>query len=234
MIRACVAGLVPLLSFGCGPSDSSTDATSGAQSSDGSGSGDSATTLSATGTTAVATSDSSSDGAADSSTGPDLPPIDCETIVESDLPGVSIELTADCAYSLAQAQAGVEAQYVVTIADPLEGVDSSTSCYDTPRGGLHVEWSVFGGGLEHCYCDVGLCPAPEPMPTTLVPGSTPGSLTWNAYDWDGPSDFGAPFGRPFPAGTYAIEVVATGTWADPVAGQTPFVVRASRPVVLVE
>jgi len=178
--------------------------------------------------------DDTTDSEAADSTGSDLPDIECQTDVESDLPGVSIEIDSECAQTLAQAQAGLTTSFVVGIADPLDGVDSGNSCFETPSGGVHVEWSVSGVGHHHCHCDVGLCPDYVPSPTALVPGDTAGQFEWFAYDWDGPSDFDPPFGDPFVAGTYTIEVVATGFYDDGVETMTPFTVRARRPIVLVE
>lgn len=212
---------IPLLAaaIGCGPDPEPTS------SGGGSGGEDSGGTVTPAEETGV-------DGTA-GSTGSELPDIDCETTLESDLPGVSIAIQSDCTYSIAQAQAGLDVQYVVDITEALPGVDSGTMCYGTPRGGVHVEWRVEGSGHHHCHCDVGLCPDYVPAPTTLVPGQTMGSVEWFAYDWDGPSDYDPPFGPAFEPGQYVISVQATGFWDDGVRAQTPFTVRATRPVTLV-
>ncbi len=198
---------------------------------------DTGTSAAGTSTTQGPTSDATTgedSGDEGDSTGTELPDIECETEVVSDLPGVSIEIESECAQSLTQAQTGLTTSYVIGIADALDGVDSGTSCYETPRGGIHVEWSVSGNGHNHCHCDVGLCPEYTPSPTTLVPGDTTGEFGWVAYDWNGPSDFDPPYGDPFVAGTYTIEVVATGFYDNGEDAMTPFTVQARRPIVLVE
>ncbi len=205
----------------------------------GTGSGDTGTTAGVTGDADGTTTDTGVDGTGSSSDGSDstgspLPKIDCETMVDGTLPGVSIDILSDCAYTLAQAQKGIATDYVVTISDALVDVDSGNSCFRTPTGGIHVEWRVFSADHNHCHCDVGLCPPYEPSPTTLVPGDTMGTFMWAAFDWDGPSDFDPPFGDPFEAGEYTIEVRAQGFSLDQDGAEVPFFVEAQRPVVLVE
>ena len=171
--------------------------------------------------------------AADDTT--DVPDVDCETTLESDLPGVTIEIDAACAYSLAEAQAGLDTPYTVAIAEALAGVDSGDECQQTPAGSIRVRWRIEGGnGQRHCQCDIGPCGEYTPMPTDLVVGETMRQFSWAAFDWDGPSDTGVPYGPAFAPGEYTIVVEATGTWIDPEGATVAFTVRATRPVLLVQ
>ena len=227
-MRPGLTCLAVVFAVACGPTRDPTSSGGGSGGETGN-----TTLIPPDGTTTSSTTDVGDSGSGSSSTGSDVPDIDCQTVLESDLPGVTIDIDSPCAHSLAQAQAGVDTSYTIDITDALMGVDSGTACYDAPIGGLHVECRVFSAGQHHCYCDVGLCPPHEPAPTTLVPGETTDGFVWFAYAWDGPSDTGQGFGDPFVPGDYTIEVVATGFWDDGVDPQTPFTVRAQRPVVLV-
>ncbi|MCX4240711.1 hypothetical protein [Paraliomyxa miuraensis] len=234
-VRTSSTCLALVLAVACGPTREPEGGSSGGGSSDGTGD---TTLISPTSTThegdgSSGSSSAGSSSADSSSTGSDVPDIDCQTVLESDLPGVTIEIDSPCAHSLAQAQDGVETSYTIDVTDALMGVESGQACFETPRGGIHVQWRVFSAEQRHCVCDVGLCPAPTPSPTTLVPGETIDGFEWFAYEWDGPSDTGQPFGDPFVPGDYTIEVVATGFWDDGVDPETPFTIRAQRPVVLV-
>jgi hypothetical protein len=200
--------------------------------------GDSGDGGDSTATTSVASADDGDgdgDGDGSGDTGAnELPEVECETTVESELPGVTIEIGSDCAYFVSDAQAGVDTPYTIAIAQPLEAVDSGNMCWETPPGGIHVEWRVTGNGHTHCHCDVGLCPDYTPMPTTLVVGETMRQFSWVAFDWDGPSDYDVPYGDAFEPGEYEITVEATGTWVDPDGATVPFSVRATRPMLLVQ
>lgn len=165
----------------------------------------------------------------------DVPDIECETTLETDLPGVTIDIDAECAYALADAQAGLQTPYTIVIAQTLSSVDSGDDCWETPVGGIHVAWRIEGAnGQRHCQCDVGPCGEHTPMPTDLVVSETMRQFSWAAFDWDGPSDTGVQFGAAFAPGEYTITVEATGTWVDPEGATVPFTVRATRPVRLVQ
>jgi len=48
------------------------------------------------------------------------------------------------------------------------------------------------------------------VPVILPAGQTPGAFAWTGVNWTGPSDTGNPYGAPFPAGAYTLEVSTIG------------------------
>lgn len=229
-------GTLALFLAGCGDDNEAEGGADSGGGTSGVATGASFTTTAGSGSSNTPTGPGGSSGPATTgSTGPDLPEIDCETTVESDLPGVTTDVTSDCAVSIGQAQSGVLTQYAVLISEAVTGVDSGYSCIGTPKGGVAVSWSIVGPEQQsHCRCDVGFCGPHQPAPTDLAPSEVAGEFEWFGFEWSGPSDFGAPFGPAFPPGSYTIRVVATGFHTDAAGTEIPFTITATRPVVLVE
>lgn len=135
----------------------------------------------------------------------------CTVVSTSEIPGVRIEiLLDDCRVSRADAlESGVILPYRVVFEDTLEltlaGFDEAP-CVRPDDDGLQMLATLGGSGVQFCECDQGLCASPEAELVTLQAGSYENSLVWPGRAWNGPSDFGAPLGEPFPFGTYVFEI----------------------------
>src|SRR6185503_6625777 len=103
-----------------------------------------------------------------------------------------------------------------------------TTCGTPGPSGLYTFEKLSGDGQSYCLCDGGKCAPPTNVPITLKAGTYPSSFTWDGKNWSGPSDFGNPKGPPFPAGSYTLDVSATGTSAG-----TAFNVFVNLPITLV-
>jgi hypothetical protein len=175
--------------------------------------------------TPTSTSETSST-TADTTTGA-LP---CES---GDLPGVCIRfLTTQTVYTLAEAQAGVVFDYEILVeaVQPMAGAEST--CDQPDPSGLYTAGRVAGGDQSYCVCDVGICPCCDFPVITLAAGEYPGSFEWNGVNWTGPSDFGNPFGPPFPPGDYEVTLSADGVWSQN-GEETPFALVGTLPITLV-
>ncbi|MCC6526308.1 MAG: hypothetical protein IT373_26915 [Polyangiaceae bacterium] len=140
----------------------------------------------------------------------------CQPVAISTLPGVSIHfLASDCAFTLAEAAAGITVDYEVVIESDVPGVvpepQDAGGCETPGPSGLILHEVLTGGAQQYCLCDVGLCAVNPLPPVTLGAGTSPGAFVWHGENWTGPSDYGAPKGAQFPAGSYELTVSATGT-----------------------
>ena len=163
--------------------------------------------------------------------------VTCKPVSTSTLPDVSLHfLATDCSFTLAEAAAGLTIDYEVEIAADVPGVapeaQDAGNCETPQPYGLVVHEVLAGGAEQYCLCDVGLCPGNPLPPVTLGAGTYPGSFGWQGENWGGPSDFGAPKGAPFPAGTYDLVVSATGTVTEAGSLPVPFSVTGKLPITL--
>ncbi len=155
----------------------------------------------------------------------------CESLGSSGLPGVSLDLSGNpCVITLEEAAAGVVFRYTVVVREPLAAVKPdamrSGHCRQPNDSGLELLEVISGNGQRYCVCDTGLCPRVETT-VDLVPGRYEGTLSWNGRNWGGPSDFGAPYGPPFPPGRYALTVTARGSYLDADGATVFWVVRGA-------
>jgi hypothetical protein len=152
----------------------------------------------------------------------------CAVTSVSSLPGVSIAFhpPVACAFTLAQAQAGIAIPYDLVVASDVANVapraQDAGGCGQPGSSGLILFERLEGGGQSYCLCDTGLCAPTPPPPTTLHAGTYASSFSWDGKNWSGPSDTGNPQGAPFPPGDYTLTVSATGT-----QGATSFAVSAT-------
>ncbi|WP_170228752.1 hypothetical protein [Polyangium fumosum] len=153
----------------------------------------------------------------------------CDIGGSSTLPGVSVEfVTTDCTYTVAEAAAGIKIDYNIVAASEVANVypGSQSSCGQPDESGLIPLAVLSGGDQKYCLCDVGICPAPGDVPNPVPAGTYPGSFTWDGVNWNGPSDFGAPKGEPFPPGDYTLSVSAIGEY-DEAGAKKPFKVEGT-------
>lgn len=161
------------------------------------------------------------DGAVTDGTLPDARPLSCDPqpgalgCVEIVFPAQQI------AFTQAEASAGIAFTWELVVPDALDEVQPRTQdlgCCAVGAGPLLARETVSGNAQHYCDCDHGLCdPAGcESPPLIALPaGRTPHTFLWPGVNWFGPSDTGAPYGPPFPRGTYVVRVRATGTWLPP-------------------
>ncbi len=146
-----------------------------------------------------------------------MPSSGCAVTGASSLPGVSIafRLPVTCTFTVAQALAGIAIPYDVVVANDVAGViltaRDAGGCGQPGNSGLIVFEQLAGNGQSYCLCDTGLCGPAALPPVTLHAGSYAGAFSWDGKNWNGPSDTGNPKGAPFPPGTYALTLRATGT-----------------------
>jgi hypothetical protein len=169
----------------------------------------------------------------------------CDLSASSNLPGVSIQFPeASCSFSLTQAAAGLQIAYQVVVARPLNGVHPTPTddgrCQTPGASELIVGFDLSDDNQRYCLCDVGLCQA-QPFTTALAAGTYAATIAWDGRNWSGPSDTGNPEGAAFPVGTFQLTLSASGTWADPDAGNpepdagalgTSYAVTAVRQIVI--
>jgi hypothetical protein len=131
------------------------------------------------------------------------------------LPGVSIEFTSTtCEFTLAQAKAGIDVHYNVVVSHDIDAVTphAQETCEGPDSSGLLVFEDLSGNGLEYCLCDTGF-PCTTNQAVTIKTGVYPGTFHWLGVSWSGPSDTMNPYGPPFPAGDYTLDVSAVGLWS---------------------
>jgi len=76
--------------------------------------------------------------------------------------------------------------------------------------GLHPREQISGKGQLYCLMDFGLAPPPKGTVKSLNKGTYAHIFNWDGRNWTGPSDFGNPKGKPFPAGAYDVTVTIHG------------------------
>ncbi len=155
----------------------------------------------------------------------------CVASASSTLPGVSLGFfNVRCTYTQAEAAAGVQFDYELTVASDLFLVHPESQdlghCQQPGISGLIVGFSIGGDGQRYCLCDVGPCPFQQPFSTSPRAGTYDDHIVWDGRNWGGPSDTSQPKGAPFPPGTYELGLLSTGTFHDPtidggVGGQPP-------------
>ena len=147
----------------------------------------------------------------------------------SSLPGVAITFsTTDCTYTLAEAAAGITIDYDLIAEPDVPSVYPvpQNSCGEPDASGLIPFEELSGDGQKYCLCDIGICPAPGGMSNPVPAGTYPGTFSWDGVNWNGPSDFGAPKGEPFPPGDYTLRVSAVGEY-DEAGAKKPFTVEGT-------
>jgi hypothetical protein len=65
------------------------------------------------------------------------------------------------------------------------------------------------------------------MTTTLHQGVYHASFNWDGVNWSGPSDTSNPKGAPFPAGSYRLDITATGYRGPIDASSAQFTINAA-------
>ncbi len=196
---------------------------------------------------ATANSDSGKDASHDASfTEPDSQPVNepppeqpanCVLSNTSTIPHVHVEFPSQpCAFTQAEASAGIRFSYDVVIDEDVPGYMSrvsSSGVVFVPGAtvvGLQVATVIQGGTQRYCLCDEGDPPAFCPLgdggfsyltgndtckPITLTKGVYAQSwpsipIGWDGRNWDGPSDTTNPEGAPFPPGDYTLEISIAG------------------------
>ncbi len=159
----------------------------------------------------------------------------CRSTASSSLPGVTVSFPdASCRFSLAQARAGVQLAYQVSVEQSIGDVSPRSQdtggCGAPEDSGLIFFEQITGDNQRYCLCDRGLCEPKQPV-TTLRPGRYTGSVAWDGRNWNGPSDTSSPKGDPFPAGDYEFSVSAVGTWRVQ-GGDQPFEVAGTMHITL--
>jgi hypothetical protein len=147
------------------------------------------------------------------------PPESCEGVGLSLLPGVCIWFPAEGhSWSLAEAAQGIEIPYWVIVEYDVHSFvpqPQDEGACDTPDdSGLILFERLSGDGALYCECDNGFCGTPAADPVLIPKGQTRGTFTWNGLSWTGYSDTSEPYGPPFAAGTYMLEVSAVGMILD--------------------
>lgn len=174
--------------------------------------------------------DAPSDGAPDAFIYP------CNPVISSTLGSAAvIELgDTECAFTVAEAAAGVSFPYTVRIEEDIADVVSDGDeggCRQGTSDGFPVwiEETVTGGDESYCICDSGLCVPEEPTPATWEAGDYERTFEWDGVNWNGPSDTVNPKGEAFPPGEYTVTLRASGT-----AGEEAFVVETTMLITLTE
>lgn len=111
-------------------------------------------------------------------------------------------------FSLAEVAQGVEFPYTITIHRDLPGALASPQDIGSASGpgssGLHPSVIIHGNGQEYALRDVGRAVPHEPEPRTIQRGTFQERFSWDGRNWNGPSDYMAPKGPPFPPGSYTL------------------------------
>lgn len=130
---------------------------------------------------------------------------------------VTIEFPKDgYAFTLAEAAKGVKFDYKIVVSEDVAGVVAMPfgPSFHEPAGpsGLHPRERIAGDGQVYCLMDFGLAPPREAKGPgkTLKKGTYAHAFDWDGRNWTGPSDFGNPKGKAFPAGTYDVSVTIHG------------------------
>lgn len=143
-------------------------------------------------------------------------PRSCAGVGSSTLDGACIWFPEPAgSFTLAEAGAGIEIPYVVFVDAELPDVvprsQDAGDCFNPGESGLTLFEDLGGGEQRYCLCDEGLCAPQTTEPRTIPAGRTAQSFVWTGVNWWGASDTDNPYGPPFPAGTYTLEVSAVGT-----------------------
>jgi hypothetical protein len=137
-------------------------------------------------------------------------------------------------FSLSEAANGVEFEYTVSIAEDIPGMIPRPQDMGKAAGpgltGMYPFVKIYGAGNSYSLADVGLAAPREREPTVIAAGVYPLSFGWKGRNWDGPSDWGQPYGAPFPPGTYSVTVSMIG---ERMTADGPVAYRIQKTVSLV-
>lgn len=139
----------------------------------------------------------------------------CTPSNHSDLAGVRIEFDPQpCAFTLAEAQAGISFSYRVIVDNDLPSVNVKTpngnACFSVDASGLPTKATVTGAGQRYAIDDAGRCAAQSAVAVDLHKGTYTDVFVWTGRNWSGPSDTNNPLGPAFPAGDYTVDVTVNG------------------------
>ena len=137
--------------------------------------------------------------------------------------------------TLAEAAKGIKLEYKVVVEEDYKGVIPLPfgPSFAEPAGpsGLFPREAISGIGHGYCLLDSGLGHPPKGEVATLKKGTYTHNFEWDGRNWSGPSDFGNPKGKPFPAGTYDVIVTMQGKLVTD-KGQVPYTVTGKTKLVL--
>lgn len=138
-------------------------------------------------------------------------------------------------FSLSQAAKGVTIGYRVKVLRELDGMvpRSQLSAPRLGRTGLLPFAWISGNDQLYRVWDFGLGGAPRGEPVTIPAATRRYQLQWDGRNWQGPSDYGAEKGPPFPPGRYTITVRILGQ-RHTADGKEPYEVRKTAPLILTE
>ena len=128
-----------------------------------------------------------------------------------------IILDQPCAFTQAEALAGIDIGYQVVTTEPVNGVVpeplDSSGCGVPGESGLIVFEelsSTTNGNENYCFCDLGSCTPEPPAPLTLPVGTFESNFSWDGRSFNGPGDANLTPGEPFPPGLYVLSLRAAG------------------------
>jgi hypothetical protein len=138
----------------------------------------------------------------------------CATTVSSTIPTIRIEfLPQPCSFTLADVARGITLSYEIVVSDWVDQFTPITyvNCGSRGPAGLYDFPTIGGGGQRYAVADLGFCMSPTPAPITITPGRYAAQFPWDGMNWNGPSDYTAPKGPPFPPGRYTFGVIVAGS-----------------------
>jgi hypothetical protein len=149
---------------------------------------------------------------------------------------VKVEFPKDgYSFTLAEAAKGAKIPYKIVVTQDYEGVIPVPfgPSFHEPAGpsGLHPREQISGKEQRYCLMDFGLGAPPKGVDRTLKKGTHEHSFEWDGRNWTGPSDFGNPKGKPFPAGTYEVTVTLQGKVVTE-KGRVPYQITGKTKLVL--
>jgi hypothetical protein len=138
-------------------------------------------------------------------------------------------------FTRAEAARGIKITYKIVVGRDCRELIALPSgpSYNAPPGpsGLYPREQISGRGHLYCLMDFGLGAPPQEVARTIKKGTYLHSFTWDGRNWTGPSDFGNPKGKPFPAGAYEL-VVSVGGKVVTEKGKAPFAISGKTKLVL--
>ena len=152
-----------------------------------------------------------------------------EDVIEIVFPKTEYEFT------LAEAAKGIKIDYKIEIRKDFPGVvplpQGDSECAPPGPSGLYPFEEISGQEQRYGIRDRGMCPGKERRPGTITRATYQQSFEWDGRNWNGPSDTNQPKGKPFPPGTYDLEVSVRGEVETP-AGRKPYRIAKSLKVTL--
>ena len=158
----------------------------------------------------------------------------CEVdATDPSLPGVRIHLEGDSC--VVTTGVGGTFRYHIEVDAPVDyqipdsGGGCSSWCWSADADvSTLTTYTVTTTTAHYCLCDNGCCD-PGTGPAQLAAGSADGTINWPGFQWDGPSDFGAPLGDPFPVGRSEVQVSLDLPGAGTVTARLPIQVIDGTP-----